>query len=227
MEKTMSNTKKNAICVRRDRCRAMSGWLLVPAMMILCTVMASCSRSLTDLGYRGGPVETYDPTLVGSTQPLGRIDMTYSLSLSPWYYLAGVTRDYAGAGHTTIIANTIPNDSLTRTQRKNMYFLQKFYVDLFNNFRINKFGKKYTKFCSQGVMDSIAAHRQDTVVGKVYGGWQEFIPNTHQQPYTCYINYIGEDWYIIVPDYIYDCRVLIRVANEDKNPRIVAVKKSN
>lgn len=193
------------------------------------TLTASCSRSLTDIGYQGSEVSTIDPSSSGYARVMNQgnsfIKWGNPHDNNAWYYLgSNPSKDYTANGRTIIIAEPAKAGTSTKVQRKNQSFLQIFYVDLYNDFRLDKFSKKYLKYCSSDVKRILNENKQDSTIAKVFGGWQVFVPATESRPNNCSIKYDGEDWYSIVPNNSPDSQISVKVIRENNKPLITAIK---
>lgn len=205
--------------------------LLILSVLSGLILTNSCSRSLTDYGYQGGEVSTYNPSSAGPARIMNQANSFTNWQNfhydNVWYYLAiNPSKEYIAKGRTIIMADVSKENALTKDQKRKMSFLQTFYVDLYNNFRLSKFDKKYLKSCSPEVRKILIENKQDSIVGKLFGGWQVFIPNTDSRPNNCTIKYDGEDdWYKITPNNSQNSQILVKVIRENNMPLIAAIKR--
>lgn len=183
------------------------------SIIVISGTFISCSRSLTDIGYQGGERITYDPSSAGPSYPLA--SGMRSLGSNSMF-----NSNYQGRNRYYYISNVSNNDSLTRVAKKGLYFLQKFYVDLNNDFKQNKFSKKYSRAIGSDVEKEISSKAQADSTD-IHHGWQIFNSNLSASGHRYVISYVGNLWYSVVAQNNPDAVVLVKLQPATKGKGFV------
>jgi len=164
--------------------------ILTTLLLTCLLLLASCSKSLTDLGYAGGGLQSYDPvsrhSVHGDVHPFSTTNI---IEKKP-----NVVFLYGEDGALEKIS-----------MKQRIKVLNKFYKQLLSpKINLQKFSDKYLKMC----IDDIAAYVEQGVEKKSeMGGWEVFLPKDRPKPHSFRIEYDKQAWYNIYFD------------NEDK-PRV-------
>lgn len=111
----------------------------------------SCSRSLTDYGYTGGSDKTVDMSTIG---PIYN-EYPHLQQYPEYNYLPFETRHYLPTNKSIYIIPNSKLNTLGKSERRGLIFIQNFYTDLDNDFNLSKFEKKYAKVLSPEVETTI------------------------------------------------------------------------
>lgn len=184
-------------------------------VVITVSMFVSCSRSLTDYGYQGGPGDTVDMFSVGKNQFFSNV---YTLSISS----NCTDSHYRGEKRKYYYVDKEKNDTipLNSVEVKGLYFLQDFYTTLNNDFKQNKFSKKYSRSIDVDVAKEISSKAQADSTD-IHHGWQIFNNNLSASGRRYVISYVGNLWYSVVAQNNPDAVVLVKLQPATKGKGFV------
>lgn len=183
----------------------------LPLLLLSIGFCASCSRSLTDYGYSEGIRTTVRATDIGPVS-LSEPHISKSQGTTP----ASTSIDRSQPIRTYSVSDRyiFLIDNLTaadKTTRKGLFFLEKFYTDLNNEFKSQKFSKKYSASVNASIKDRICTSIQPDSVDN-HRGWQIFNEQTSSYSGNRYIiSYVRNSWYAITSQIAPTSAVLVQL----------------
>ena len=178
-------------------------------------LLVSCSKSLTDIGYEASPLRTTDPTSVGRIASDGNI-------CSPLPMRTGAY-PYTGSRKQVVLSGDAANAK--GQEKKSLYFIQTFYLDLLNNPKFEKLSKKYTKKCCNEIVEAMAKYSLASEENSDTQGWELFTCANPESSHCLKITSVGCDWYKASYTDEEEPAVYIKVIADNKhNPIITGLK---
>lgn len=197
---------------------------LLPIISIVAGLLfVSCSKSLTDIGYKPAPIGTINATKA----PVFYTDQSgsyYTTSMAATY--TGPTYQYYNNPYTqNTNMGDINMDLLEKTAMKDCTsFIDKFYSRLLSQkFNAKQFSKKYKPSCIDqinNIVDSLA------LSGDKMGGWQVFTNKGFEPGMKYNITYDKEAWFIVSRRDNPDIHISVQmiVSDLNKKPLITGIR---
>ena len=166
-------------------------------------LLASCSKSLTDIGYEGGSTTTTLP-------PDGPAFHT-SIQKTGGEYI-GAHAVQAGIHGEGFPHNVQYRPAMSIAARTGIH--QKLYQDMLTKkFNYAKFCKKYNSRCSKQIQEKIDSLSSGAFAHKDFLGWEIFLGKNMKAGTWCTVSYEDDDWYKATLSDNDNSPVYIRVEN--------------
>lgn len=186
--------------------------LLIPSVLSGLILSTSCSRSLSDYGYRRGELTTVNANDIGPVS-LSSPHVSQSQGTAP--ATTNIVRTQGHGAYNTndravFLVNDKESQKLTKSERRGLYFMQDFYTRLNNEFNPKKFSKKFSTAISADISKDINKARQ-TDTADVRLGWQIFNGDPAVFGNRYVISYAGNSWYMVSAQAIQTGGVLVKL----------------
>ncbi|MBR4782486.1 MAG: hypothetical protein IK023_01185 [Bacteroidaceae bacterium] len=130
---------------------------------------------------------------------------------------------YTGSRKQVVLSGDAANAK--GQEKKSLYFIQTFYLDLLNNPKFEKLSKKYTKKCCNEIVEAMAKYSLASEENSDTQGWELFTCANPESSHCLKITSVGCDWYKASYTDEEEPAVYIKVIADNKhNPIITGLK---